>query len=762
MGKSGILLLAAGKGSYAGWAANMAASLRYWNPDIPIALAVHGQAGQLATEPLYDYIIPIPEEYCKGADGMFAPGKMKLHMDLLTPFEQTLYLDVDGICLKPIGGLFELMQGRTVCSQVVSEHDTKADWWPCKWMPLDAVKRVYPLNEGIIQEINSSFIYFEKSATKFFETARQSYIDDYKTQWGNSFPDELAFNVAGNICGIDMKIWNEPKAELPITFKGEKDAYFVGLFGGPGSGSIRPMNLYEQGIRKPYLSVLGTFTPHKPHILMKQKFIMNGQVKMGMELKEPEPAAIYEVRKAKPAKVKKSPKIGIGITTHNRHVNADKCLSEVKRTAPKGAKIVIVDDASDVPFKDATFRFRHNVGIAGAKNKCLELLDDCDYVFLFDDDTWPKSDNWWEPYIQSGIHHLSFTFDRLVNGALNGNGVFKTEHGLKYHYNPCGCVLFFTRECIEAVGGFNIGFGQYGNEHVDLSVRAYNAGMVPHPFMDVVNSIGLFYSLDYLSRVKSSVKNRTGINKTRPLIGKAGKLPYQTTFEPFTVLTCYFNYANDPQRGNRLKPDVKNVIALCNSVTDKGGKVVLFHDCFEQYPHIEGVEFIKINPDDNYNPYIIRHKVYMDYLSGAKVTGPVFGVDSTDVVCLSSPRNVQENTLYTGNEHGQIVNNDWLKNDEKPYAATIADYKRIIEPHKYDILLNCGIIGGQKETYLEFLQHFWSVAKIHGKHIRTSTDMPLGNYVFFKHFDGRIVSGEPVNTKFKHFERVNGVWFQHK
>ena len=762
MGKSGILLLAAGKGSYAGWAANMAASLRYWNPDIQIALAVQGQAGQLATEPLYDYIIPIPEEYCKGADGMFAPGKMKLHMDLLTPFEQTLYLDVDGICLKPIAELFELMQGRTICSQVVSEHDTKEDWWPCKWMPLDAVKRVYPLNEGIIQEINSSFIYFEKSATKFFETARQSYIDDYKTQWGNSFPDELAFNVAGNICGINMKIWNEPKAELPITFKGEKDAYFVGLFGGPGSGNIRPMNLYEQGIRKPYLSILGTFTPHKPHILMKQKFIMNGQVKMGMELKEPEPAAIYEVRQVPKAKPKKNPKIGIGITTHNRHVNAEKCLSEIKRLAPKGAKIVVVDDASDVPFKDTICRFRHNVGIAGAKNKCLELLDDCDYVFLFDDDTWPKADNWWQPYIDSGVHHLSFTFDRLVNGALNGNGVFKTEDGLKYHYNPCGCVLFFTRECIEAVGGFNIGFGQYGNEHVDLSVRAYNAGMVPHPFMDVVNSIQLFHSLDYLSRVKSSVKNRTGINKTRSLIGKAGKLPYQTTFEPFTVLTSYLNYANDPQRGNRLKPDVKNILALCNSITDNGGKVVVLHDCFQEDLHIDGVKFVKVEGNFDYVPNVYRFKLQLDYLTENETNETVFMVDATDVISLSAPCDVHENKLYTGNEHGQFMNNEWMRKEQEPYTKAIPDYQSVIQANKDKILLNCGVIGGKRQTVLEFLNHYWQYTENYINTNRYATDMAVSNYVFFKHFDGRIVSGEPVNTKFKHFERVNGVWFQHK
>ena len=74
--------------------------------------------------------------------------------------------------------------------------------------------------------------------------------------------------------------------------------------------------------------------------------------------------------------------IGIGITTHNRYETFSKTLVEIKRYAPKDAKIVVVDDASDIPVPEATFRFDTNVGIAAGKNKCMELLDECDHLFL--------------------------------------------------------------------------------------------------------------------------------------------------------------------------------------------------------------------------------------------------------------------------------------------------------------------------------------------------------------------------------------------
>lgn len=479
-----------------------------------------------------------------------------------------------------------------------------------------------------------------------------------------------------------------------------------------------------------------------------------------------EPDPHYDVKPIKRFKPKKEFKIGIGITTHNRNENARRCLTNILLTTPEAHRIVVVDDASDVPFENADFRFLHNVGIAKAKNKCIELLDDCDYIFLFDDDTWPVQLNWWKPYVQSGVHHLSFTFSHLHDGRPNRNEFLKNEGEISYYSNPCGCMLFMTKELIEKIGGFDIGFGQYGNEHVDFSVRAYFANMVAHPFMDIAYSLMLFHSLDYFLDTKTSVKSRMGIWNTKGLIGRKGAslVPYSSKGDEFLVLTSYFTYTADPQRGHFWNADLSKILPLAKSVVDHGGRVVIFHDCFEDkdIPYIPGVKWQKCKPDDNYNPYLIRHKVYLDYLKSSQIDCSVFGVDATDVICLSGPKYVQKGFLYVGNEHGQIVDNDWLKNDEKPYAFIIADYRNVIDPRKSETLLNCGIIGGHKETYIDFLQKMWAVCEKYGKGVKTSSDMPLGSYIFFKYFQGSIISGSPVNTRFKYFEKDNGIWFQHK
>jgi glycosyltransferase involved in cell wall biosynthesis len=474
----------------------------------------------------------------------------------------------------------------------------------------------------------------------------------------------------------------------------------------------------------------------------------------------------YSIRSAEGFSPKSNYKIGVGITCHNRHRNTQACLIMVKRYTPEAHRIVVVDDASDVPFGGSSFRFRHNAGVAKAKNKCLELLDDCDYIFLFDDDTWPKVHKWWEPYINSRVHSLSFTFDRLVNGVRNGNNVFNVDDRFKYHVNPCGCMLFMTKELLDKIGGFDICFGQYGNEHVDFSVRSYLSGMVPHPFMDISFSMSLFDSLDYRMLAKTSVKSRNGVINTSDLIGRKGGsyIPYRSMGDRFLVLTSYFNYREDPQRNMKWDPDFNKVMPLVNSVVDHGGSVVVFHDCFDQriLPTIDGVEWRKCEPDAAYNPYIYRHKAYLDYLISIDENLPVFGVDSSDVICLSSPKDVKSDFLYVGNEHGQVVASRWLRNDERPYAVSIQDYGSVIIPRMKETLLNCGIIGGFKNVYLDFLQKIWDLSEVHARGVYTSTDMPLGNYVFFKHFYGKIASGPPLNTKFKHHERVNGAWFQHK
>jgi len=125
------------------------------------------------------------------------------------------------------------------------------------------------------------------------------------------------------------------------------------------------------------------------------------------------------------------PSIGIGITTHNRNQLVASTLAKIQSVSP-GAKIVIVDDASQprVRIEGANiYRFSNNVGIARAKNKCLELLRDCEHIFLFDDDTWPTTNGWYIPYVASREPHLMYLFESWSSGNPVGDDRIIYEDG---------------------------------------------------------------------------------------------------------------------------------------------------------------------------------------------------------------------------------------------------------------------------------------------------------------------------------------------
>jgi hypothetical protein len=188
-------------------------------------------------------------------------------------------------------------------------------------------------------------------------------------------------------------------------------------------------------------------------------------------------------------------KIGIGLTTYgNRQTPA---LEMIRKHTPL-ARIVTVNVK----------------GIAKAKNMCLALLDDCEHIFLFDDDCFPKVDNWYEPYINAGIPHLCYTFDRKVLSVKNG---------IKEHELPCGCMLYINRKCLDVVGGFDTDFDGYGFEHPDYSQRVCNAGLQYAPFLDVVGSNLLIHSMDEHKQIVSSVSQLDrglGIQTNRHLFMK--------------------------------------------------------------------------------------------------------------------------------------------------------------------------------------------------------------------------------------------------
>lgn len=209
-----------------------------------------------------------------------------------------------------------------------------------------------------------------------------------------------------------------------------------------------------------------------------------------------------------------SDKIAICITTRNRPESFKLTWHSIFRFMPKGGKIFIVDDASDVNYTacigDYRYRFDNRVGIPKAKNKCIELAMEwgATDIFLFDDDTYPIEANWHLPYMHSPYLHLNYTF---LHSRFS-------EHGHKIHSLGNGCMMYIKREVINKIGGFDTRFGIGKYEHPHFSYRAYAAGFIPHPFMDVVDSDKLIYCMDQDNSVKRTMSPKemaTQLNNNR-------------------------------------------------------------------------------------------------------------------------------------------------------------------------------------------------------------------------------------------------------
>lgn len=216
-------------------------------------------------------------------------------------------------------------------------------------------------------------------------------------------------------------------------------------------------------------------------------------------------------------------KIGIGITTKGRVDMALKNINALKENIPfMDCKVVVVDDGTEGIMKvESDFRFHYSQGVAIAKNKCLSMLDGCDYLFLLDDDVIIKSHKWYLPYIESGLEHACYTFNR---GGFISMGTNYVEYG-----SPNGCMLFFTRKCIDTVGGFDTDFKGFGFEHVNLSDRIFNAGLTPARYIDVHNSSMYFKLADVPSTF--TVEERI---KTIPINEKLYKERYYSKeFKPY-------------------------------------------------------------------------------------------------------------------------------------------------------------------------------------------------------------------------------------
>lgn len=461
--------------------------------------------------------------------------------------------------------------------------------------------------------------------------------------------------------------------------------------------------------------------------------------------------------------------IAISIITHNRYDVFKKTYKEIKKFMPKGAKLFVVDDGSEIPVKEADFRFDKAQGIAAAKNKAFELADGYDYHFAFDDDVYPIKKDWHLEYINTGLNHLCFTFDRFSNGKHNGRRKIGQEGNIVRYFEPCGLMNFYTKKCFDTVGGMDVEFGAWSYEHVSHSMRIHNAGLTPYPFMDIENSLDLFYSFDWDQTTVRSVDVATRARLARINQQKYQREIKSSAYIPYKqatgiILTSYFTGVTDPQRGEKWEADIDKLKALSDSCKSNNTELHVLDDCFGMDDiddcfgnenHIHFPERI----ESKINPYFQRWFSYRDYLKANTKYNNIWLCDATDVEVLKNPfQIIQPGKIYCGWEK-DFIGCQWMHNHHKSNFS-----QNFIKSNTKTPLLNAGVIGGRYDMVMEFLDRFCDMYDILPEKEACATDMSLFNWVLYSHFLGRIETGLKICTEFKAFDKVNrsGSIFRHK
>lgn len=447
-------------------------------------------------------------------------------------------------------------------------------------------------------------------------------------------------------------------------------------------------------------------------------------------------------------------KIGICISTRNRKEVFEHTYSQWVKYLPKGAILIVVDDASDYHVKEADFRFEEQAGIAKVKNKSIELLEAkgvTDFV-LSDNDVYPINENWHLPYINSGLNHAMLTYEKFANGGNIGNRIIKRHANYNEFLHPCGILLYYKKICFETVGGMNEVFGLGMHEHVELSRRIFNAGLTPKPYIDVPNSLDNFYSHDHhqtIDRTLSAKVRAELVKKNTPIFNK-NKL--SKDFVPYRkmnniIITTYFTGTPDPQKdGKRWQPNIEDLSELIGSLS--GQKLVVLHDCFDDI-EIENVEFVKVKT--TLNPYFQRWVSIKEYLDNNNVDF-LFCVDATDVKMLKNPfGSMTATNIYVGDEPSYL-NNKWLITHHQEYLPFILG-------NANKVLLNAGLLGGKSNVIKPFLK---KLIETNEKKPNVMTDMAAFNYTAYTYFKDIIFHGRIVNTVFKSFKPNNISFWQHK
>ncbi|HEJ8096735.1 TPA: glycosyltransferase family 2 protein [Serratia marcescens] len=475
-----------------------------------------------------------------------------------------------------------------------------------------------------------------------------------------------------------------------------------------------------------------------------------------------------------PANKQAFSRIGIAISTHQRPEVLARAISQHLKHLPPGALVVVVDDGSNpaaaVPDGIQLFRHEESCGIVATKNASLEALISagCEHLFLWDDDAWPIADGWHLPYIASPEPHLAYQFLDLAGPRkLQDLAVLHADDEYVAYTGQRGVMLYYHRSAIEKVGGFDPVYGRGMYEHSDLALRIHNAGLTTWAYADVVGSASLIHSLDEHEAVERSVpkpdrlalvERNVKVHNDRRDAGFTGYVEYRQRRD--VVITTLLTTQLDPQRGTKMAAS-SDMLARWAGSLQQCRRIALVDELQDAPQDVE----LYCVPDVKMNVYFRRWLHIWQHLRDHPEYRFVWCTDGTDVEMLRAPwAEMEAGKVYVGSEPKTYA--DAWASDKHPERI----YQDFIAMHRNDVMLNAGLLGGQREDVMSFAHaivrlfyriesyRFWKMEK---------ASAAVGDMIAFgivaKTFGDRVITGPRVHTVF----RTDGIgreyaWWKHK
>lgn len=263
----GIHILAFGAKGYTYAACNLAASLRYFTPDVHITVHVGRGTEIPATHAhLFDTItgIAIPPDKREQPD----PGYAKANLCDELPDGKSLYIDADSIALKDITPLLIELDKleKPFAMQVIGIGTKDAPPGYFDWVKPARMSQKYSLSDSAnLYGVQSSWMFFEKPRCQSFTDLASACLEDWvlpelKGRWGFCVPDELAYSAACSVMQYDP---SGPEGAICFGSKNMHDSvqqlrdefHLLSIYGqGIGTPKVRPFYLdaYDRVLHEVY------------------------------------------------------------------------------------------------------------------------------------------------------------------------------------------------------------------------------------------------------------------------------------------------------------------------------------------------------------------------------------------------------------------------------------------------------------------------------------------------------------------------------